>query len=200
MSKNDSGNKVYTILAFVFSGEKRAHEVASEVKWDTRAAADAMGMKIISRAVVAVDARGKTHVHETAHGTKGAAIGAVAGGLLSLIGGPAGLLVWAVGGAVIGGIAGKHVGRAVPESDLKALGDQLPPNSSALLILVEDKDAEAVIDDMKGYSARVVTLTVADQISGEIAMAIAGDVTGPADGKGSGKPAAAGQTAADAKS
>src|SRR5436305_111697 len=58
MSKNDSGNKVYTILAFVFSGEKRAHEVASEVKWDTRAAADAMGMKIISRAVVAVDARG----------------------------------------------------------------------------------------------------------------------------------------------
>src|SRR2546423_15303310 len=90
MSKNDSGNKVYTILAFVFAGEKRAHEVASEVKWDTRAAADEMGMKIISRAVVAVDARGKTHVHETAHGTKGAAIGAVTGGLLSLIGGPAG--------------------------------------------------------------------------------------------------------------
>jgi len=200
MSKNDSGNKVFTILAFVFAGEKRADEVASEVKWDTRAAADEMGMKIISRAVVAVDARGKTHVHETAHGTKGAAIGAVAGGLLSLIGGPAGLLVWAVGGAVIGGIAGKHVGRAVPESDLKALGDQLPPNSSALLILVEDKDAEAVIDDMKGYSARVVTLTVADQISGEIAMAVASDVKGPADGKGSGKPAAAGQTAADAKS
>ena len=199
MSKNDSGNKVYTILAFVFAGEKRAQEVASEVKWDTRAAADEMGMKIISRAVVAVDATGKTHVHETAHGAEGAAIGAVAGGLLSLIGGPAGLLVWAIGGAVIGGIAGKHVGRAVPESDLKALGEQLPPNSSALLILVEDKDAEAVIDAMKGYSARVVTLTVADQISGEIAMAVAGDVTGPADGKGSGKPAAAGQTAADAK-
>ena len=196
MSKNDSGNKVYTILAFVFAGEKRADEAASEVKWDTRAAADEMGMKIISRAVVAVDARGKTHVHETAHGTKGAAIGAVTGGLLSLIGGPAGLLVWAVGGAVIGGIAGKHVGRAVPESDLKALGEQLPPDSSALLILVEDKDAEAVIDDMKGYSARVVTLTVANQISGEIAMAVAGDVTQPADGKGSDQPAATGQTAA----
>ena len=79
----------------------------------------------------------------------------------------------------------------MPESDLKALGDQLPPNSSALLILVEDKDAEAVIDDMKGYSARVVTLTVADQISGEIAMAVAGEVTGPPDGKGSDQPAAA---------
>ena len=79
MSKNDSGNKVYTILAFIFAGEKRAHEVASEVKWDTRAAADEMGMTIISRAVVAVDARGKTHVQETAHGTKGAAIGALIG-------------------------------------------------------------------------------------------------------------------------
>ena len=46
MSKNDSGNKVYTILAFVFAGEKRAHEVASEVKWDTRAAADEMGTNL----------------------------------------------------------------------------------------------------------------------------------------------------------
>jgi hypothetical protein len=44
-----------------------------------------------------------------------------------------------------------------------------------------------------------VTLTVADQISGEIAMAVAGDVTGPADGEGRDQPAAAGQTAADAK-
>jgi uncharacterized membrane protein len=221
MSQKDSGNKVYNILAFVFDGEKRAQEVAREVKWDVKATATEMDMKIISTAVVAVDARGKTHVHETGHGGRGAGIGVVAGGLLGLIGGPAGLLVWAVGGAVIGGIAGRHVGRAVPESDLKALGEQLPPNSSALLILVEDKHAESVIDDMKGYSARIVTLTVADQLSGEIAVAVAGDVTGPPDesqagdkpaaaiqagdtpaaaGQGSDEPAAAGQAPAEATS
>jgi uncharacterized membrane protein len=198
MSKSESGNKVYNILAFVFDGEKRAHEVAGEIKWDAKAAADQLGMPIICTAIVEVDAKGKTHVHETAHGTKGAVFGGVAGGLLSLIGGPAGLLVWTVGGAVLGGIAGKHVGRAIPESDLRALGQQLPPGSSALLILTEDKDAEAVIDGMQGYSARIVTLTVADQISGEIAVAIAGDVTVPEDAKSGDKPAAATEATAQA--
>jgi uncharacterized membrane protein len=191
MSKGDSANKVYNILALVFAGEKRAQEVAGDVKLGARWDTDERGLKIISTAIVAVDARGKTHVHETGHGTKGATVGAVAGGLLGLVGGPAGLLVWAVGGAVIGGIAGKHVGRAIPESDLKTLGQQMSPNSSALLILVEDKDAEAIIDDMKGYSARIVTLTVADQISGEIATAVAGEVTVPDEGKGSAEPTAA---------
>src|SRR2546423_4428556 len=122
MSKNDSGNKVFTILGFVFAGEKRADEVASEVKWDTRAAADEMGMKIISRAVVAVDARGKTHVHETAHGTKGAAIGAVTGGLLSLIGGPAGPVGWALGGAPTGGAFGETSRRGAARVGFHAAG------------------------------------------------------------------------------
>src|SRR2546423_14970196 len=133
MSKNDSGNKVFTILGFVFAGEKRADEVASEVKWDTRAAADEMGMKIISRAVVAVDARGKTHVHETAHGTKGAAIGAVAGGLLSLIGGPAGLLVWARGRGVLGGRCRENPRGARARSGLQGPGGGVAPELSARL-------------------------------------------------------------------
>jgi uncharacterized membrane protein len=198
MNKSDSGNKVYNIVAFIFDGEKRAQEVASQAKFDSKTAGD-MGLKLISTATVSVDSRGKTHVHETAHGTKGAVLGGVTGGLLSLIGGPAGLLVWAVGGAVIGGIAGKHVGRAVPESDLKALGQQLSPNSSALLILVEDKDAEGVINEMKGYSAKIVTLTVADQVSGEIAVAVAGDVKGPEGAKGSDTAAPADQVTTDTK-
>src|SRR5947208_2974267 len=81
MSKSESANKVYNIIAVVFAGEKRAQEVAAEMKWHAESAADEQGMKIISRAVVAVDASGKTHVHETGHRAKGATIGAVAGGL-----------------------------------------------------------------------------------------------------------------------
>jgi uncharacterized membrane protein len=184
MSQKDSGNQVYNILAFSFAGEKRAQEVAREVKWD----AGEMGMKVLSTAIVAVDARGKTHVHETGHGGRGAAIGAAGGGLLGLIGGPAGLLVWAVGGSVIGGIAGKHVGRAIPEDDLKALGQQMAPDTSALLMLLEDRYAESVIDSMQGYGARVVTLTVADELSGELAAVIAGDVSGPEASAGGKQP------------
>jgi uncharacterized membrane protein len=185
MSQKSSGSQVYNIIAFVFNGEKRAQEVASEAKWD----ATELGMKVISTSIVTVDAQGKTKVHETGRGGRGTAIGAVAGGLLGLIGGPAGLLAWAVGGAVVGGVAGKHFGKAIPEEDLKALGQHMAPNTSALLILLEDQYAESVIDNMQGYNAKVVTLTVANQISGEIAMAVAADTNGPKGSAGSNQPA-----------
>jgi uncharacterized membrane protein len=186
MSQKSSGSQVYNIVAFVFNGEQRAHEVASELKLD----ASELGMKVISTSIVTVDAKGKTKVHETGHGGRGTAIGAAAGGLLGLIGGPAGLLAWAVGGAVVGGVAGKHFGKAIPEEDLKALGQHMMPNTSAVLMLLEDQYAESVIDSMQGYGAKVVTLTVADQVSGAIAMAVAADTGEPKGSAADDQPAA----------
>jgi uncharacterized membrane protein len=190
VSTQESGSKVFSILAFIFPGELRAREVARSLKWDVKAAASEAGLKIISTATVAVDAKGKTHVHETGHGGWGAGIGAATGGALSLLGGPAGLLLWAVGGAVIGGLAGQHVGHAVPVSQLKALGQQMAPNTSALLVLTEDVYAESIISDMQGYNATIVTLTVSDQFSGELTTMVAGEVTGPDAGKGTDKTGA----------
>jgi uncharacterized membrane protein len=175
MSQKNSGSQVYNIVAFIFNGEQRAQQVASELKWD----ASELGMKVISTSIVTVDSWGKTKVHETGRGGRGTAIGAVAGGLLGLIGGPAGLLALAVGGAVVGGVAGKHFGKAIPEEDLKALGQHMMPNTSAVLMLLEDKYAESAINSMQGYGAKVVTLTVADQVSGAIAMAVATDTGDP---------------------
>ena len=40
---------------------------------------------------------------------------------------------------------------------------------------------EQVIGDLKGYNAQVVTMTVGDEASGEIAQAAAVEVDGPAD-------------------
>ena len=98
------------------------------------------------------------------------------GGLLGLIGGPAGLLVWAAGGALLGGVAGKYLGRNLPQETLKELGQSMDPNSSAILAIAEDKNAKAVIDEMEGYNARIITLTVGDQLSGEIAQYVAAEV------------------------
>jgi uncharacterized membrane protein len=142
------------------------------------------GYKVRVWAVVEVDDKGKTHVHEPGHGGWGTGLGAVTGGVLGLIGGPAGLLIWTVAGGVIGGIAGKHVGRAIPEEDLKKLGEQMQPNTSAVLALLEDTESEKLIDDLKDYNANIVTLTVADEVSGEIAVAVAAEVssTGSATG------------------
>jgi uncharacterized membrane protein len=185
MSK-ESPNTVYHILAFVFADRNTALEVSKAIK----SSAKPGGYKIIANAVVEVDDKGKPHVHEAGHGGWGTGAGLVAGGLLGLIGGPAGLLVWAVAGGAIGGIMGKYMGRAIPADDLKALAAQMQPNSSAILAMVEAKADEALIDEMKGYNAKVVTLTVGDELSGEIDQAVVAEVSGPADTAAPATPAA----------
>jgi uncharacterized membrane protein len=177
MSKQVNDAAVYNIIAFVFADKDTALQVSKELK----ASAKPAGYKIVANAVVEVDGKGKPHVHEAGHGRWGTGIGAVAGGgMLALLGGPAGLLVWAVAGGAIGGVIGKHMGRAIPADDLKKLAAQMQPNTSAILAMVEDKAAEQLIGDMQGYKAQVVTLTVADEVSGEVAAATAVDVEAPA--------------------
>ncbi|MFN8471060.1 MAG: DUF1269 domain-containing protein [Anaerolineae bacterium] len=172
MSEQASPNAVYHIICFAFPGRDRAQEVAKDMK----RAAKGTNYKVAASAVVEVDDKGKSHVYEGGHGGIGAGAGLVAGGLLGLIGGPAGLLVWAIGGAVIGGVAGHYAGRAIPAEDMRALGQQLPPNSSALLFIVQDKDAEKMLDEMKEYDGQIVTLTVGDQASGEIQQYVSANI------------------------
>jgi len=188
MSKQVNDAAVYNIIAFVFADKDTALQVSKELK----ASAKPAGYKIVANAVVEVDDKGKPHVHEAGHGGWGTGGGLAVGGLLGLIGGPAGLLIWAVAGGAIGGIMGKHMGRAIPADDLKKLAAQMQPNTSAILAMVEDKAAEQLIGDMQGYKAQVVTLTVGDEVSGEVAAAVAVDVEAPA----AAAPAAAAPAAA----
>jgi uncharacterized membrane protein len=169
-------NSVYNILAFIFDDRETALQVSDELK----SQAEPEHYKIIANAVVEVDANGKPHVHEAGHGGRGTGIGLAAGGLLGLIGGPVGLLFWAAAGGVVGGFVGQHTGRAIPTDDLKELAAEMQPNTSAILAIVEDTESEALIGEMKGYTTNVVTLTVGDEASGEIARAVAAETTAKA--------------------
>lgn len=184
---NSDHASVYNIIAFVFADRDAALKVSKELK----ASAKPAGYKVIANAVVEVDDKGKAHVHEAGHGGWGTGVGAMTGGALALIGGPAGLLIWAVAGGAIGGILGKHMGRAIPADDLKQLATRMQPNTSAILAMVEDTATEQVIGDLQGYNAQVVTLTVGDEVSGEVAQAVAVQVEGTA-------PAEADSAASDA--
>ena len=172
MSDKDT-SAVYNILAFNFDGQDTAKETVKEIK----SSGALEGYKIAAQAIVEQDAKGKVHIHEPGKGGMGAAVGAAGGTLLGLIGGPVGVLAWAVSGAVVGGVAGKYLGRPIAKGDLKEIGEAMKPDSSAFLILLEDKDSEAVVKSMSGYSANVVTLTVGDELSGQIASYVAGAVT-----------------------
>ena len=160
-------------MAFNFAGKDTAKETVKAIKQSGALE----GQAIVAEAIVEQDEKGKVHIHEPGHGTIGSVAGVVGGGLLGLIGGPAGLLAWAVGGGVVGGVAGKYLGRPFSKGDLKEIGDAMSPDSSAFLLLVEDVDSESVVDSMKGYNANVVTLTVGDELSGQIASYVAGEAS-----------------------
>ena len=156
---------VYNILAFTFEGQDKANKAVKEIK--SSGVLD--GYVIEAQAVVEQDAKGKVRIHEPGRGGLGTVVGGAAGGLLALIGGPVGVLAWVVGGAFIGGVAGKYLGRPISKGDLKEIGDAMSPNSSAFLLLLEDTYSEDVINGMTDYSTSVVTLTVGDELSDEIA-------------------------------
>lgn len=161
---------IYNILAFTFEGKDTADDVVKQIK--KSGALD--GQLILAELVVEQDEKGKLHSHQPGHGTLGAVAGVVGGGLLGIIGGPAGLLAWTVGGAVVGGVAGKYLGRPFSKGQVEEIGESLTPNSSAFLLLVEDIQSEVVINKMEGFNANVITLTVGDELSGEIAQFVAG--------------------------
>ena len=190
MGNGNNDSAVYNILAFAFDGQDTANQTVKEIK----SSGVLEGYEIAAQAVVEQDAKGKVHIHEPGRGGLGAAVGAVGGGLLGLIGGPVGLLAWAVGGAVVGGVAGHYLGRPFKKGDLEEIGAALSPDSSAFLLLLEDIYSEGVVDSLKGYNANVVTLTVGDDLSGEIKSYVAGEAT---DDQGN-VVAGAGGVAADA--
>jgi uncharacterized membrane protein len=172
MSKEEK-SAVYNIVAFNFAGK----DTASQTVKDIKKSGALEGQSIVAEAIVEQDEKGKVHVHEPGRGGVGTAAGVVGGGLLGLIGGPAGLLAWTVGGAVVGGVAGKYLGRPFSKGDIKEIGEAMSPDTSAFLLLVEDKDSEKVVDSIGGYNANVVTLTVGDELSGQIAAYAAGEAS-----------------------
>ncbi len=207
MAEQAKPAKVYNIVAFTFADQKRAGQIANEIK----AAGKDAGYKVVVEAVVERDAAGNVHYYEPGKGGVGAVAGAAVGGVLAILFAPAALLGLAIAGAIGGGVAGHLAGRAIPAEDLKRFGNHMPSNSSAFLLMLEDTEAEKAIDALKEYDATVVTMVIGDEASGEIDAAIAADVekvggdsataTAPADAKQvaanttSDKPADAAKTA-----
>lgn len=162
----------YHLVAVEFAGQDRAKQVVDLVRREHRGS----DYKVAAWAVLEVDHKGKSHVTQSGHGGKGAAVGAGTGVVLGLIGGPAGLLAWALGGALVGGLAGKFMGHGFDSDQLKAIGAGMQPNSSALVVLIEDKGMERFAAEMGTPDAQIVTVSIGSQLSGELAQVAAIDL------------------------
>jgi uncharacterized membrane protein len=116
-------------------------------------------------AVVRRDAEGKVHTKETGDMTtgKGAGIGALVGGVLGLLGGPAGVALGLGAGALVGGIAA-HGDAGFDNDSLKEIGAALPAGTSALAVTTS-KD---FVEEVRKQAPDEETLTLARDIATQI--------------------------------
>ena len=163
----------YTILAFCFAQRARADEVMKGLK----AAKTLEDNHVVAAAIVEVDEHGKAHVQQHGRGGVGAAAGIMAGEALALLGGPAGLLVWAVAGGAVGGAVGHFVDRAFTKEDLAKLKNQMPPNSSAILTMAKDAETDRITAAFQIYQAAVVTLVLGEEATGAVDQSVAADIS-----------------------
>lgn len=96
-------------------------------------------------AVIRQDAEGGVHYHETGDMStgKGAGAGAIVGGLIGILGGPAGIVIGAGAGALVGG-AFAHGDAGFADEGLEQLGVALKPDTSAVALVTSGAFLHAV--------------------------------------------------------
>src|SRR3954470_13776693 len=132
-------DKTLEVFVAAYSNETSAGVALDDLKSMERAGS----IKLVDAALVVRDTEGKVHFEETADpsGKKLAKRGAIAGGLVGLIFPPSIIASGVVGGAA-GGVWGKVRDKGFKDEELKEIGEQLPPGSSALVVIAQDKVIE----------------------------------------------------------
>ena len=119
---------------------------------DFQSAERAGAIDLIDGAVIVHKADGKVDYEETADpsGKRWAKRGAIAGGVVGLIFPPS-IIGTAIVGAAGGGVWGKVRDKGFKDEDLRAIGDSLPPGSSAVIAVAEDRMIQQLESGLAGY-------------------------------------------------
>lgn len=167
------GSETMDIIVAAYATEDGAKAALK----DFQAAERAGAINLVDAAVVVHTAEGKVRFEETADpsGKRWAKRGAIAGGVVGLIFPPS-IIASAAVGAGAGGIWGKVRDKGFKDEDLREIGESLPPGSSAIIAIAEDRMIAQLEQALAGYER------IAKQaLSAEAAAAIAAEVESPAD-------------------
>lgn len=120
------------------------------------------------KALLSMDYNGKVSIKE--YGDMGGGKGAVIGGAIGLLLPGIGTIIGTAGGALIGGLAAKLHDAGFPNDQLKTLGDQLKPNSSLLLAVVDSEQVEEVAEKLRSANGHVVAEGLSEDAIDQLAM------------------------------
>jgi uncharacterized membrane protein len=149
-----AGEKSETLVYAVYDGQDTAGDVFKSMK----SAQSSTGERIESYAVVAMDLKGKVKIRDQRR--RDAGVGAVIGGVIGLVGGPAGVAAGATAGGAVGYLTGDAVG--IPRDQVESMKQSLTPDSSALVVVLNDRWVKDVERDLNQAHARAV---IANQIA-----------------------------------
>ena len=149
-----AANKSETLIYAVYNGQ----DTATDVFKTMRSNQTATGERIEAYAVVSKDLKGKVRVRDQRKIDAG--VGAAIGGVIGLVGGPLGAAVGATAGGAVGYLTGNAVG--ISRENVQSMKDALIPDSSAIVVVLEDRWVKDVQHDMNQANARQV---IANQIA-----------------------------------
>jgi uncharacterized membrane protein len=127
-------------------------------------------LKIRNSAILVKDETGKMTVTESGDLSpgKGGLWGAVAGGLLGALAGPVGIVIGAAAGAGLGAASTHWIDLGLPDEFLNHLQGHLQPNSSALVVLVEEQYLEPLSSSLAGLEGVVLQHTLTDEVVSQL--------------------------------
>jgi len=168
----------------VFVATYDSEDGAKAALKDFQAAQREGAIDLIDAAVVKHTAEGKVKFEETADpsGKRWAKRGAIAGGIVGLIFPPSILAAGAVG-AGAGGIWGKVRDKGFKDEDLREVGESLPPGTSAIIAVAEDRVVADLERGLHGYERIAKHLVSAEAAAAIIAEVDEGEAEKPGDKK-----------------
>jgi uncharacterized membrane protein len=149
-----AGERSETLIYAVYNGQ----DTASQVFHTMQSNQASTGERIESYAVVSKDLKGKVRVRDQRR--RDASVGAILGGIIGLVGGPIGVAAGASAGGAVGYLTGDAVG--ISRDKVQSMKDSLTPDSSAVVVVLEDRWVNDVERDLGQAHARAV---IADQIA-----------------------------------
>ena len=127
-------------------------------------------LKIINAAVLVKEEDGTTSVSDTRdiEPRRGRWLGAITGGLIGLVGGPAGVIIGALAGAGAGHVAADKIDFGFSDKFLAELEEHLQPGKSALILLTEHRWGDDLRGILGGGEGVLLQQTITDALVEEL--------------------------------